>query len=92
MPYFECTFIEIKGHGFAELHFERCAEKTEPVKTEEAPASEVEAKGSTDKEAFVESVNKAIDSLPDVEEPAEEKKEETSAPVKRGRGRPKKNP
>lgn len=95
MPYFECTYVEIKGQGFAELHFERYVPKPEPVKVEEKKVEtpetpEDEDKGSEDKEALLDSINAAIETLPEVEETTEIK-EETPAPVKRGRGRPKKN-
>lgn len=85
-PDFECTYIDVRSGGFAELHFERIVPKTAvPVqKTVETKVEEPEA--STDKEALIESINKVIEETPDAPEVPE-----TPAPVKRGRGRPKKN-
>lgn len=88
-PDFECTYIDVRSGGFAELHFERIVPKpAAPVKeTVETKVEETEA--STDKEALIESINKVIEETPDVPETPEVP--ETPAPVKRGRGRPKKN-
>lgn len=91
-PDFECTYIDVRSGGFAELHFERivpkpavsCAGTTE---TKVKEPKETEA--STDKEALIESINKVIEETPDAPETSEVP--ETPAPVKRGRGRPKKN-
>lgn len=88
-PDFECTYIDVRSGGFAELHFERIVPKTEvPVqKTVETKVEEPkEPEASTDKEALIESINKVIEETPDAPEVPE-----TPAPVKRGRGRPKKN-
>ena len=85
-PDFECTYIDVRNGGFAELHFERIVPK--PAATvHETKVEEPEA--STDKEALIESINKVIEETPDALETPEVP--ETSAPVKRGRGRPKKN-
>ena len=88
-PDFECTYIDVRSGGFAELHFERIVPKpAAPVKeTVETKVEETEA--STDKEALIESINKVIEETPDAPETPEVP--ETPAPVKRGRGRPKKN-
>ena len=88
-PDFECTYIDVRSGGFAELHFERVVSKpAAPVKeTVETKVEETEA--STDKEALIESINKVIEETPDAPETPEVP--ETPAPVKRGRGRPKKN-
>lgn len=91
-PDFECTYIDIKSGGFAELHFERIMPKPaapvqETVETKVEEPEEPEA--STDKEALIESINKVIEETPDAPETPEVP--ETPAPVKRGRGRPKKN-
>ena len=88
-PDFECTYIDVRNGGFAELHFERIVPKpAAPVKeTVETKVEEPEA--STDKEALIESINKVIEETPDAPETPEVP--ETPAPVKRGRGRPKKN-
>lgn len=88
-PDFECTYIDVRNGGFAELHFERIVPKpTAPVhETVETKVEEPEA--STDKEALIESINKVIEETPDAPETPEVP--ETPAPVKRGRGRPKKN-
>lgn len=88
-PDFECTYIDVRSGGFAELHFERIVPKTAvPVqKTVETKVEETkESEASTDKEALIESINKVIEETPDAPEVPE-----TPAPVKRGRGRPKKN-
>ena len=85
-PDFECTYIDVRNGGFAELHFERIVPK--PAATvHETKVEEPEA--STDKEALIESINKVIEETPDAPETPEVP--ETPAPVKRGRGRPKKN-
>lgn len=85
-PDFECTYIDVRNGGFAELHFERIVPK--PAATvHETKVEEPEA--STDKEALIESINKVIEETPDALETPEVP--ETPAPVKRGRGRPKKN-
>ena len=90
MPDFECTYIDVKSGGFAELHFERYVPKPAAPVVEIAKTEEKEPEGSTDKEALIESINKVIEETPDsVETPAET--ETPPAPVKRGRGRPKKN-
>jgi len=96
-PDFECTYIDVKSGGFAELHFERIEPKkpTEIAKAkiqQEQLETVEETETSTDKEALVESINKVIEETPDAPEvPEMTKALETSAPVKRGRGRPKKN-
>ena len=59
----------------------------ETVETNVTESEEPEA--STDKEALIESINKVIEETPDAPETPEVP--ETPAPVKRGRGRPKKN-
>ena len=84
-PDFECTYIDVRNGGFAELHFERIVPKLA------APVQETveETEASTDKEALIESINKVIEETPDAPETPEVP--ETPAPVKRGRGRPKKN-
>lgn len=91
-PDFECTYIDVRSGGFAELHFERIVPKptvsctvTAETKVEEPE----EPEASTDKEALIESINKVIEETPDAPETLEVP--ETPAPVKRGRGRPKKN-
>lgn len=88
-PDFECTYIDVRNGGFAELHFERIVPKPaapvqETVETKVEEPEEPEA--STDKEALIESINKVIEETPDAPEVPE-----TPTPVKRGRGRPKKN-
>lgn len=90
-PDFECTYIEVKSGGFAELHFERIVPKPaapvqETVETQDAKHEEFEA--STDKKALIESINKVIEETPDA--PTTPEVPETPVPVKRGRGRPKK--
>lgn len=90
-PDFECTYIEVKSGGFAELHFERIVPKTvvpvqETVETKVEEHEEPEA--STDKEALIESINKVIEETPDAQTTPEVP--EIPVPVKRGRGRPKK--
>ena len=85
-PDFECTYIDVRNGGFAELHFERIVPKP-AVPVQETKVEEPEA--STDKEALIESINKVIEETPDAPETPEVP--ETPAPVKRGRGRPKKN-
>ena len=85
-PDFECTYIDVRSGGFAELHFERIVPKP-AVPVQETKVEEPEA--STDKEALIESINKVIEETPDAPETPEVP--ETPAPVKRGRGRPKKN-
>ena len=88
-PDFECTYIDVRNGGFAELHFERIVPKpaapVQEIKVEEPE----EPEASTDKEALIESINKVIEETPDAPETPEVP--ETPAPVKRGRGRPKKN-
>lgn len=91
-PDFECTYIDVRSGGYAELHFERIVPKPaapvqETVETQVKEPEETEA--STDKEALIESINKLIEETPDAPETPEVT--ETLAPVKRGRGRPKKN-
>jgi len=91
-PDFECTYIDVRNGGFAELHFERIVPKPaapvkEIVETKVEELEETEA--STDKEALIKSINKVIEETPDAPETPEVP--ETPAPVKRGRGRPKKN-
>lgn len=94
-PDFECTYIDIRSGGFAELHFERILPKPaapvqETVETKvEEPEEPEEHETSTDKEALIESINKVIEETHDAPETPEVP--ETPAPVKRGRGRPKKN-
>lgn len=90
-PDFECTYIEVKSGGFAELHFERIVPKpVSPVqKTVETNVKEYEElEASTDKEALIESINNVIKETPDA--PTTPEVPETPIPVKRGRGRPKK--
>ena len=87
-PDFECTYVDVRSGGFAELHFERIVPKPEApvqetVETNVTESEEPEA--STDKE----SINKVIEETPDA--PKTPEVSETPAPVKRGRGRPKKN-
>ena len=91
-PDFECTYIDVRSGGFAELHFERILPKPaapvqETVETKVEEPEEHET--STDKEALIESINKVIEETYDAPETPEVP--ETPAPVKRGRGRPKKN-
>ena len=91
-PDFECTYVDVRSGGFAELHFERIVPKLEApvqetVETNVTESEEPEA--STDKEALIESINKVIEETPDA--PKTPEVPETPAPVKRGRGRPKKN-
>lgn len=91
-PDFECTYIDVRSGGFAELHFERILPKPaapvqETVETKVEEPEEHET--STDKEALIESINKVIEETHDAPETPEVPK--TPAPVKRGRGRPKKN-
>ena len=91
-PDFECTYVDVRSGGFAELHFERIVPKPEApiqetVETNVTESEEPEA--STDKEALIESINKVIEETPDA--PKTPEVPETPAPVKRGRGRPKKN-
>lgn len=90
-PDFECTYIEVKSGGFAELHFERIVPKPaapvqKTVETQNEKHEEPEA--STDKEALIESINNVIKETPDA--PTTSEVPETPIPVKRGRGRPKK--
>ena len=90
-PDFECTYIEVKSGGFAELHFERIVPKpAAPVQnTVETNVKEhEEPEASTDKEALIESINNVIKETPDA--PTTPEVPETPIPVKRGRGRPKK--
>lgn len=91
-PDFECTYIDVRSGGFAELHFERILPKPaapvqETVETKVEEPEEHET--STDKEALIESINKVIEETHDA--PKTPEVPETPAPVKRGRGRPKKN-
>ena len=91
-PDFECTYIDVRSGGFAELHFERIVPKPtatvqETVETKVEEPEENDA--STDKEAFIESINKVIEATTDAPETPEVT--ETQSLVKRGRGRPKKN-
>ena len=91
-PDFECTYVDVRSGGFAELHFERIVPKPEApvqetVETNVTESEEPEA--STDKKALIESINKVIEETPDA--PKTPEVPETPAPVKRGRGRPKKN-
>jgi len=91
-PDFECTYIDVRSGGYAELHFERIVPKPAAPVQEivEAKVKELEeSAASTDKEALIESINKVIEETPDAPETPEVP--ETPAPVKRGRGRPKKN-
>lgn len=94
-PDFECTYIDVRSGGFAELHFERIEPKKPAeivkakIKQEQAETVE-ETETSTDKEALVESINKVIEETPDAPE-TPEVPETPAPPVKRGRGRPKKN-
>lgn len=96
-PDFECTYIDVRSGGFIELHFERIMSKPaatvqETNKTTDEKSEEIEeTEACTDKEAFIESINKVIEETPDAHETHEVPETPTSAPVKRGRGRPKKN-
>ena len=76
-PDFICTYLDVKDNGFAELHFERNVPVTtcSPIKKEE-PVAEVTEEPK--KEETVETKEEVkTESVPE-------------APVKRGRGRPKK--
>lgn len=76
-PDFICTYLDVKDNGFAELHFERNVPATvcAPVKKEEPVAEVIE---EPKKEETVETKEEVkTESVPE-------------APVKRGRGRPKK--
>lgn len=88
-PDFECTYIDVRSGGFAELHFERIVPKPAAPVQETVETKVEESEASTDKEALIESINKVIEETPDAPETPEVP--ETPAPVKRGRGRPKKN-
>ena len=88
-PDFECTYIDVRSGGFAELHFERIVPKPAAPVQETVETKVEETEASTDKEALIESINKVIEETPDAPETPEVT--ETPAPVKRGRGRPKKN-
>lgn len=94
-PDFECTYIDVRSGGFAELHFERVVPKSaapvqETVQTKVKEPEEIEA--STDKEALIESIiNKVIEETSGASEVSEVPETPAPAPVKRGRGRPKKN-
>ncbi len=88
-PDFECTYIDVRSGGFAELHFERIVPKPAAPVQETKVEEPEEPETSTDKEALIESINKVIEETPDAPETPEVP--ETPAPVKRGRGRPKKN-
>lgn len=88
-PDFECTYIDVRSGGFAELHFERIVPKPAAPVQETKVEEPEEPEASTDKEALIESINKVIEETPDAPETPEVP--ETPAPVKRGRGRPKKN-
>ena len=76
-PDFICTYLDVKDNGFAELHFERNVPATvcAPVKKEE-PVAEV-AEEPKKEEAVETKEEVKTESVPE-------------APVKRGRGRPKK--
>ena len=88
-PDFECTYIDVRSGGFAELHFERIVPKPAAPVQETKVEEPEEPEASTDKEALIESINKVIEETPDA--PETQEVPETPAPVKRGRGRPKKN-
>ena len=88
-PDFECTYIDVRSGGFAELHFERIVPKPAAPVQETVETKVEETEASTDKEALSESINKVIEETPEAPETPEVT--ETPAPVKRGRGRPKKN-
>lgn len=88
-PDFECTYIDVRNGGFAELHFERIVPKSVAPVQETKVEEPEEPEASTDKEALIESINKVIEETPDAPETPEVP--ETLATVKRGRGRPKKN-
>ena len=88
-PDFECTYLDVRSGGFAELHFERIVPKPAAQVIETKVKELEESAASTDKEALIESINKVIEETPDAPETPEVP--ETPAPVKRGRGRPKKN-
>ena len=88
-PDFECTYIDVRSGGFAELHFERIVPKPAAPVQETKVEEPEEPEANTDKEALIESINKVIEETPDAPETPEVP--ETPAPVKRGRGRPKKN-
>lgn len=88
-PDFECTYIDVRNGGFAELHFERIVPKSAAPVQETNVEEPEEPEASTDKEALIESINKVIEETPDAPETPEVP--ETPATVKRGRGRPKKN-
>lgn len=88
-PDFECTYIDVRNGGFVELHFERIVPKSAATVYETKVEAPEEPEASTDKEALIESINKVIEETPDAPETPEVP--ETPAPVKRGRGRPKKN-
>ena len=88
-PDFECTYIDVRNGGFAELHFERIVPKPAVPVHETKIEEPEEPEASTDKEALIESINNVIEETPDAPETPEVP--ETPAPVKRGRGRPKKN-
>lgn len=88
-PDFECTYIDVRSGGFAELHFERIVPKPAAPVQETVETKVEESEASTDKEALIESINKVIEETPYAPETPEVP--ETPAPVKRGRGRPKKN-
>lgn len=88
-PDFECTYIDVRSGGFAELHFERILPKPAAPVQETKVEEPEEPEASTDKEALIESINKVIEETPDAPETPEVP--ETPATVKRGRGRPKKN-
>ena len=88
-PDFECTYIDVRSGGFAELHFERIVPKPAAPVQETVETKVEETEASTDKEALIESINKVIEETPDAPETPEVP--ETPTPVKRGRGRPKKN-
>ena len=92
MPYFECTYIEVTGQGFAELHFERYTpkkeehlEEAEPVVEQPAPADE-DAERLERSKPLIDSINEVVDKLS-----AEDEKKEPVAPAPKKRGRPKKN-
>ena len=88
-PDFECTYIDVRSDGFVELHFERIVSKPTATVHETVETKVEEHDDSTDKEAFIESINKVIEATTDAPETPEVT--ETQSLVKRGRGRPKKN-
>lgn len=84
-PDFICTYLDIKGSGFAELHFERNIPSAKPVEKPVEPTAKVVSLDTTEN-----TVTEGPSEEPtDVQE---EIKTESApeTPVKRGRGRPKK--